>query len=249
MPELPEVEMVVRGLRDDVVGRTFTGFSSTWPRQIAPHSSEDFAARIAGQGIRQLWRRAKYIVFDLSDDVLLIHLKMTGRLYVAGTGQTFEDDRWVRAVFGMVDDITANIGPEPLSDEFTLTVFQERLARRKGTVKPLLLNQSFLAGVGNIYADEALWLARIDPRRQASTLNRDEVEALYETIRRTLADGIEHEGASVDWYRKPDGRTGSQQNHFAVYDQAGQPCPRCGTPIQKIWLAQRGTHFCPACQS
>jgi formamidopyrimidine-DNA glycosylase len=123
------------------------------------------------------------------------------------------------------------------------------LARRKGTIKPLLLNQSFLAGVGNIYADEALWLARIDPRRQASTLNRDEVEALYEAIRRTLADGIEHEGASVDWYLKPDGTTGSQQNHFAVYDREGHPCPRCGTPTQKIWLAQRGTHFCPACQS
>ena len=117
-----------------------------------------------------------------------------------------------------------------------------------GTLKPLLLNQTFLAGVGNIYADEALWLAQIDPRRKADTLEAGEIERLYDAIRQALSSGIQHEGATIGWYRKPDGTSGESQNHFNVYDRADEACLRCGEPVHKVTLGQRGTHFCPACQ-
>ena len=270
MPELPEVEMVVRGLRDDLVGRTFTRAHIHWAREIGTPDPEQFAARIAGQKVERLDRRAKYIVAILSGGALLIHLKMTGRLYVAEPGDVVAGDRWVRVSLSMNDGkelrfsdsrkfgrmylvdameaITSNLGPEPLSDEFTLAVFRGLIGKRKGVIKPLLLNQTFVAGVGNIYADEALWRAQINPQRQASTLSDYETKKLYQAVRKVLSDGIRHEGASVQWYRKPDGSEGQSQNHFSVYDQEDRPCPRCGTPIRKIWLAQRGTHFCPACQ-
>jgi formamidopyrimidine-DNA glycosylase len=269
MPELPEVESVVRGLRDDVVGCSFTCFETTWPRQIRPYTPKAFASRLVGQRIITLGRRAKYIVFTLSDDVLFVHLKMTGRLYIKEKWPD-EDDTYVRARFGLDDgnellfsdmrkfgriqlvadaeEITGSLGPEPLSDSFTLDDFRDRLTQRQGTIKPLLMNQQFVAGVGNIYADESLWLARIDPRRKADTLNSEEIERLYDAIRKVLEAGIAREGASVNWYRKPDGTTGSQQNYFYVYDQVDKPCPRCGSLVHKIRLGQRGTHFCPTCQ-
>jgi formamidopyrimidine-DNA glycosylase len=148
-----------------------------------------------------------------------------------------------------IEDVAGSLGPEPLDEAFTLSAFRARIAGRAGTIKPLLLNQAFIAGVGNIYADEALWRAQIDPRRKASTLGASEVAALYEAIQAALRDGITYEGASINWYRKPDGSTGDSQNHFNVYGREDEPCARCGTPIQKTWLAQRGTHFCPRCQS
>jgi len=234
MPELPEVETVVRGLRPDVVGRTFTGADVAWPREITGMTHQAFAARLAGQRVESLDRRGKYVVFRLSADFLLVHLKMTGRLYVARPGQAVGgDDRWVRVTLPMDDgrelrfsdsrkfgrmtlaarleDVTGALGPEPLEKAFTLKAFRARIAGRDGALKPLLLNQAFLAGVGNIY-------------------------------------GIRYEGASVNWYRKPDGSEGDSQNHFNVYGREDEPCSRCGTPIRKIWLAQRGTHFCPHCQ-
>src|SRR5574341_2685236 len=219
MPELPEVETVVRGLREDVIGRTITGMQVSWTRELAGLGPIEFADRVIGQRIEGLHRRGKYIVFELTHDVMLIHLKMSGRLYVADVGQVTDNDRWTRVAFQLDSgrelrfsharkfgrvylvadeaDVTGKLGPEPLSDDFSLNQFASLIGARRGVIKSLLLNQSFLAGVGNIYADEALWLARIDPRRQASTRNRDEVEALYETIRRTLADGIEHEAEAV----------------------------------------------------
>lgn len=271
MPELPEVEMVVRGLRPDVINRTFTGAEVHWPKEIAVHTAEVFASRLAGQRVESLDRRGKYIAFRLSDDFLLVHLKMTGRLYVAKPGETVGgDDRWVRVSLPMDDgrelrfsdarkfgrmflaaqmeEITGALGPEPLEGDFTPEAFQELIAGRNGLIKPLLLNQAFIAGVGNIYADEALWRAQIDPRRKANTLKPDEIVALYAAIQAALRDGITYEGASINWYRKPDGSTGESQNHFNAYDREGEPCNRCGATIQKIWLVQRGTHFCPRCQ-
>ena len=271
MPELPEVEMVVRGLRDDVIGRRLGGAEVDWPPQLGDVDPEHFSARLSGQQIESLARRGKYIVFTLSDDVLIIHLRMTGRLYIANPEDFSDADRWLRVRFPLddgrelrfsdlrklgrlylvadSDEVLGGLGPEPLEDAFTPEVFRERLANRSGVLKPLLLNQSFVAGVGNIYADEALWRARIDPRRRANTLEPDEINRLYEAIRAALAAGVNHEGASFSWYRKPDGTAGEFQNHFNAYNRAGDPCPRCGTPISKIWLAQRGTHFCPECQS
>lgn len=271
MPELPEVETVVRGLRPDVVGRTITAARVEWGPQVVKMPPDLFTGRLAGQRIQALRRRGKYIIFKLSDDVLIIHLKMTGRLYVLPASKARPDeDRWVRASF-MLDnshvlyfsdlrkfgrlyltidekEVTGSLGPEPLSDDFTLEWFTEQLARRSGTIKPLLMNQQFIAGIGNIYADESLWISLIDPRRKADTLKPEEIKRLYHATRQVLQDGIDHEGASVNWYRKPDGTEGEQQDHFNVYGREDQPCLRCGSPIHKIKLHQRGTHFCPVCQ-
>ena len=270
MPELPEVEIVARGLHGDVVGRSFVAVAIYWPRQIIPLSPQEFTSRLTGRRVQSLYRRGKYIVFALDEGALLIHLKMTGRLYVVPQGVSHPDDRWLRAVFEMDDghelrfsdprrfgrlllvnlaeEITGRLGPEPLSDDFTLEVFRTRLMVRQGTIKPLLLDQHFVAGVGNIYADEALWSAGVDPRRKVDTLKPDEIDRLYTALRSVLLSGIEHQGASVNWYRKPDGTKGEQQDHFNVYDRAGKTCARCGAVIQKIRLGQRGTHYCPVCQ-
>lgn len=146
-------------------------------------------------------------------------------------------------------DIAPDLGPEPLEDDFTSELFRERLSGRTRIIKALLLDQSFLAGVGNIYADEALHRAGIHPLRTADGLSKAEIVRLYDMVRIVLREGIDYEGASINWYRKPDGTTGEAHEHFYVYDREGQPCLTCGHPIEKIRVAQRGTHFCPQCQS
>ena len=147
------------------------------------------------------------------------------------------------------EKLAPDLGPEPLEDGFTVPDFAERLAKRSAPIKAVLLDQTVVAGVGNIYADEALFRARIHPLRPAKTLRTDEITALHLAIREVLAAGIEEEGASVNWYRKPDGTPGNAQFFLAVYDREGKPCPVCGAPVEKIRVAQRGTHFCPHCQS
>jgi formamidopyrimidine-DNA glycosylase len=270
MPELPEVETVVRGLREDVVGGIFTNAVVHWPRELNTLSPEAFVDRLRGQRIEALKRRGKYIIFDLTHDAMLVHLKMSGRLYVAKPDVSLDDDRWSRVTFSLdgdrelrfsdarkfgrvylvadANEVVGQLGPEPLDDDFTPQVFLDRLARRHTTIKPLLLNQEFIAGIGNIYADEALWRARIDPRRKSDTLSVTEIERLYQAIRLSLQAGIDHQGSTFSWYRQPDGTPGSYQHHFLVYGRENKPCLNCGTPISKIWLGQRGTHFCSHCQ-
>jgi formamidopyrimidine-DNA glycosylase len=271
MPELPEVEMVVRGLREPLVGRTITSMWHDWDNTLRGMPPTDFAARIAGQKIESITRRAKYIVMLLRDDILMVHLKMTGRLYVADAAAIHEADKWVHVKFGLdngqelrfsdsrkfgrvylttsVEAVTGDLGPEPLEDVFTETVFRERLTGRGKVIKGLLLDQTFVAGTGNIYADEALHRAKIHPLRKSDTLTETEIAALYTSLRAALAAGINYEGASINWYRKPDGSEGKSQEHFFVYGRAGEPCHTCGALIEKIRVAQRGTHFCPVCQS
>lgn len=270
MPELPEVETVVRGLREPLIGRRVESMGYNWARTLQTPDAEEFAARIQGQTFRAVNRRAKYILCELDDNVLVVHLKMTGRLYVSDKDAQNEADRWVHfwldldgdkqlrfsdsrkfgrvALVDHIDTLAPHLGPEPLTDEFTLKVFRERLARHQKSIKALLLDQAFLAGVGNIYADEALLRSKIHPLRPANSLTRKEAEALHEAIRFVLEAGIEREGASVSWYRKPDGTLGKAQEYLLAYDRAGKPCYICGTPIEKIRVAQRGTHYCPTCQ-
>lgn len=270
MPELPEVETIVRGLRSDLTGRLITGAVVLWPRTVEPLPPDAFAARINGQRIEALDRRGKYAILRLSRDHLFIHLRMTGRLYITTAGQFHEADRWLRVMlllddgrelhfsdarkFGRLyltdrpEQVLGALGPEPLSEAFTPDLFRHLMTGRRGALKPLLVNQSFLAGIGNIYADEALWLAQLHPRRPVDTLTPEEIERLYYAIRTALREGIDHEGASVNWYRKPDGSAGEQQDHFKAYGQRGKPCPRCATPIERMTLGQRGTYFCPHCQ-
>lgn len=270
MPELPEVETVVRGLREPLIGRTVVSMWFDWDRTVKTPDPVQFAARIAGQTFQSITRRAKYIVCKLDDDLLVVHLKMTGRLYVVPDEMVTNADRWMHfrlqldnghqlrfsdaRKFGFValtehlDAVTPLLGPEPLSDDFSPAVLHERLGKHKKAIKALLLDQAFLAGVGNIYADESLFLAKIHPRRPSNSLNEDEIALLYTTIRQVLEAGIEREGASINWYRKPDGTTGEAQLYFNVYDRAELPCVVCGGTISKIRVAQRGTHFCPVCQ-
>lgn len=270
MPELPEVEFYVRSLREPLIGRTITGVHVYWRRTIARPSAREFSQRLIGSTIRALDRRAKYFVFELSRDsvpqptgFLLVHLKMTGQLDVVSRERSI--DKHDRVIFDLDDgrrlrfndtrkfgrmhlvndpaEVTSRLGPEPLSDAFTPAVFQSRIQKRSGRLKSLLLDQTFVAGVGNIYADEALWLARLHPLRRADSLNDTEVRALYRGIRKALHDGIRHNGASFDWVY-PSGAYS-----FRVYDRAGKPCRRCKRPIQRVVIGQRSAHFCARCQS
>lgn len=272
MPELPEVETVVRGLREPLVGRTIESMWHDWERSIGLPTPNEFAARVRGQRVKAVTRRAKYIVVELEHDLLVVHLRMTGRLYVTPNETEHRVDKWVHVKFGLdqglelrfsdarkfgkvyltadLNEVIKNVGPEPLEDDFTLSVFEERLAGRSKVIKALLLDQSFIAGVGNIYADEALHRAGIHPQRQSDKLSATDKQRLRATIQAALRDGIRHEGASINWYRKPDGTPGDSQHHFYVYGREGELCRTCQSAhIVKIRVAQRGTHYCPNCQA
>ncbi len=268
MPELPEVETFVRALRKPLVGRTITGARNDWPRHIALPSPDELRRRITGRRIEAVDRRAKYLVFSLDDDeTLIIHLKMTGHLSV--TAAETAPDKYAHTVFELDDGrelrfrdprkfgrvylvrdpggILGPLGPEPLEGDFTAEALAARLAGRKRVLKPLLLDQTFIAGIGNIYADEALFHRAAAPRR-SDTLTESETIALHAAIRRVLAMGIEREGASISNYVKADGEMGDMQNALAVFRRTGQSCYTCGAPIERIVLGGRSTHFCPNCQ-
>ena len=270
MPELPEVETTVRALRDLVVGRTITEVRNYWPRHIDRPDPAELQRRIHGQQIEAISRRAKYLVFHLSGgDYLIIHLRMTGHLSVVGrdadhhkhvhtifafaNGQEmrFRDTRKFGRVYLVSDpdEVLAGLGPEPLAPTFTPEVLQERLNGRSRALKSLLLDQTFVAGIGNIYADEALFYAGLHPRRPANALSDEEIGTLHAAIQKVLRMGIAREGASIDRYVKPDGSKGDMQNAVAVYKRTGAPCYTCQTPIERIPLNGRSTHFCPHCQT
>lgn len=270
MPELPEVETVVRGLREPLIGHQIQAMWHDWEKTIhSPHPAE-FAARVAGQTVHAIHRRAKYILIELDADVLMVHLKMSGRLYVAADDARHRADKWVHVRFQLdrgkqlrfsdsrkfgkvylTDDtekLLGHLGPEPLGKAFAPALFGERLQGRKRMIKPLLLDQNFIAGIGNIYADEALFRAGIHPTVRANQLTNQDIKLLHQAIRDSLHTGIRHEGASISWYLKPDGTKGDSQNHFYVYGRHSQPCKRCGAIINKIRVSQRGSHYCPGCQ-
>ncbi|MEK7276501.1 MAG: bifunctional DNA-formamidopyrimidine glycosylase/DNA-(apurinic or apyrimidinic site) lyase [Chloroflexota bacterium] len=264
MPELPEVETLVRELRAPCVGRRIEGVTLRWPRHIAAPSLREFKRDIRGQKITALERRGKYFVFTLTSGALLIHLKMSGDLEVVKRGAPpakhehtifhfdngqdlrFSDSRKFGRVY-LVDDpdeITGRLGPEPLARSFTSQKLWALFTSRRRPLKTLLLDQTVIAGVGNIYADESLHRARLHPERRSDTLTATEARALWQSVRHILNAAIKHNGSSIDWVY----RGGEHQNHFRVYDRAGEPCFNCGTPIRRMTLGGRGTHFCPHCQ-
>ncbi|MEK7682635.1 MAG: bifunctional DNA-formamidopyrimidine glycosylase/DNA-(apurinic or apyrimidinic site) lyase, partial [Chloroflexota bacterium] len=246
------------------VGQRIIGVSLRWPRHIVEPSPSSFGRRIRGQVIRDVDRRGKFIVLPLDRDSLMFHLMMSGDLFLSPPGTPrgrhdhtifrlasgwqlrFSDPRKFGRVFLVTDPETVlgRLGPEPLSNEFKTRDLQRILHHRKRILKPLLLDQAALAGLGNIYADEALHRAKLHPLRRSHTLDSAEVKALWKGIRATLRDGLRHNGASIDWVY----RGGDFQNHFRVYGREGEPCPRCGTAIERMIVGQRSTYSCPYCQ-
>ena len=308
MPELPEVEYTARQLREAIIGATIHETLVFWERTIGHPDLPDFLAQIADRDILSVRRRGKFLILDLSGELILtIHRRMTGNLlllppdweidtslktsdpfnwnikgplihrYSNGnaeitTDETSSDLLYCRVCFNLADgrrllftdprkfgrielwprereqEALKSLGTEPLSVDFTPELLAKSLAGRKGPIKQVLLNQEVIAGLGNIYADEALYYASIHPLRRANSLTPAEVQLLHEGIVSVLTLGIEHGGTSFSEYRDLWGEAGDNYNHVRVYHQQGKPCPRCGTPIERIVLAQRSTHFCPNCQ-
>jgi len=273
VPELPEVETVRIRLEPKLVGRTFERVRIDDPRLVRPYEPMEVAAELEGERVEALERRGKYLIVRFSSGrSLLIHLRMTGSLRHGAAG-SLEDDPYRRAVVRLDDGsdvayrdvrrfgtwlllepgelepyLDLRLGAEPLAGAFTPSGLAERLAGRRAPVKAALLDQRTLAGMGNIYVDEALWRARIHPLRPAGDLAPAEVKRLHPAIRASLEAGLERQGSTLRDYRLPDGESGSMQDEFKVYGRAGEPCDRCGTPIEKTRAGGRGTWYCPRCQ-
>jgi formamidopyrimidine-DNA glycosylase len=265
MPELPEVETIIRNLRPALLGKQILSSDLLWSRTLVSPSPAIFQKRIRDQQIQDIFRRAKFLQIKLSTAHLIIHLRMSGDLLVVlGGYQPAKHDRLILKLsqdgtlvfsdprkFGrvwLVDDpagIFQNLGPEPLSDGFTPAWLHAALQSQRRQLKPLLLDQSFLAGLGNIYTDEALHMARLHPLTPSDAVSMQEAEILWMAIREVLEEGIRRNGASIDWVY----RGGDFQNHFRVYGRQGEACPVCGSAIQRIVVGQRGTHICPTCQA
>jgi formamidopyrimidine-DNA glycosylase len=273
MPELPEVETIRLELEPHLVGRRFERVEINDHRLVRPFEPMAVAAELEGERVTALERRGKYLIVRFeSGRALLVHLRMTGSLRHAEPG-SLPLDPYRRAVVRLDDGsdvayrdvrrfgtwlllepdeldpyLALRVGREPLERGFTTRRLGERLAGRRAPVKAALLDQRTVAGLGNIYVDEALWRAQVHPLRPAGTLDQDELARLTRGIKDALKAGIARQGASLRDYSTPDGRRGRMQEEFRVYGRAGEPCPRCGTPIDKIRAAGRGTWYCPSCQ-
>ncbi len=276
MPELPEVETIRAQLADRIPGRTFTRVEVHDAKLVGPATPEEFTEEVTGRSITGLDRRGKYLLIDLDgSDTLAVHLRMTGRLHWRAAGDEGEPERFLRARFHLDDGSTltfgdmrrfgrawivpgtpaereaywtARVGVEPLTPRFTAHVLTDLLEGRRGPIKAVLLNQALVAGLGNMYVDEALFQARIHPERPAGSLDRDELRRLHRAIRDRLAAAVAAGGASIDSYRDGLGEKGSMQDLLKVHLHKDEPCPRCGTTIVKTRVAQRGTYWCPRCQ-
>lgn len=261
MPELPEVECVVRSLRPIVEGRQLQRVELRSAR-VASSATAEEVARFAGSCVTGVGRRGKFILIHTEAGCCSIHLRMTGRLlwnarpgpytravFVFGHGSLLLDDvrqfARIEAGPGLAAAIAA-LGPEPF--ELTAGEFAARLRARRGRIKPLLLDQQFLAGLGNIYADESLHRARIHPLAAAARLSAARARSLHAAILEVLEEAIAAGGSSISDYVDAEGRAGRFQLLHRVYGRQGEPCLRCGAPVRRIVVAQRGTHYCPRCQ-
>lgn len=289
MPELPEVETTVKGLNSKVLKRTFIDVWSDWKKLVKrPKSFKDFKKEIKGKIIKKVWRRAKNVIFELSDGCsLLIHMKMTGHLLVGrwefnkmwealekGPLQEkingflhvmfFLDDGQMIALSDMRKFAKVELwktrelltskeflewGPEPLEESFTLEKFKERFKDRRGKVKQVIMMPTVIAGIGNIYASEALWWAKIHPQKDVSRLSEKELGFLYHAIQKVLRAGIDFGGDSFSDYRNVDGQPGTFEGKKKAYQREGQKCSRCKTPIKRLVIGARSAFFCPNCQA
>ena len=274
MPELPEVQTLVNDLNTaKLIGNTIRAAKVFWPRTIAEPSPGLFCRRIKGQRFTAIRRRGKYLVFEIADgQTMLLHLRMSGRLHLVPAGIprnkhehvifSFDDGRQLRfqdtRKFGRLHlvknpkRILDRLGPEPLAAGFTAATLANRLKHRKRLLKPLLLDQTFIAGLGNIYADEALWEAKLHPCRLAVTLSTSETKVLHRTIRRVLKRGLKNLGTTLgtgkgNFYSVAN-RRGRNKDVLKVFRRTDLPCPRCESPIERIIVGQRSTHICSNCQ-
>jgi formamidopyrimidine-DNA glycosylase len=270
MPELPEVETIARRLRTGcggepaLVGREILAVEIRHPKPVAVPTPEEARARMRGQRFVEISRRGKFLVCRLTRDYLLVHLRMSGDLQLFRAGEPprkhdhvvwhldggwdlrYHDPRrfgriWVVST---PEAVLGALGPEPLAPQFTSAQLEGMLRGRKRQLKPLLLDQTFIAGIGNIYADEALHRARLHPLRRSDSLRKEEAARLWRGIRAALRVGIAQDGASIDWVY----RGGDFQNHFRAYGREGDPCLKCGAKIRHITVGQRSTYYCPRCQ-
>lgn len=270
MPELPEVETIRRGLlaggasTPSLLNQRVSAVSILWEKTIALPSAQEFARNLTGKSIRDFGRRGKFLLTALDDAFLIFHLRMSGDLnvrpsltefhphdrlilhFASGWDLAFNDTRKFGRVWLTADPQTVlgSLGPEPFDAALTREAFHAMLHARSRQLKPLLLDQSFISGLGNIYTDEALFSAGLHPLRSSSSLSEQEADALLTAIRLVLTRAIQEHGSSIDWVY----RGGNFQNHFQVYQRTGERCSRCGEIIQKSIIGQRGSHYCPACQ-
>jgi formamidopyrimidine-DNA glycosylase len=269
MPELPEVEVIARGLDAWLPGQIIQAVAVFWPRSVACPAPESFAGRLAGRRIGPVGRRGKFVHISLDDGAhLFVHLRMTGTLcrtpaeepltpYVRAQFRLagpcdlrFADTRKFGRLYLAHDprQVVGDLGPEPLGEDFTAEWLTEALAGRRTRLKPLLLDQRFIAGLGNIYVDESLYLAGLHPLRPADSLEPADGRRLHAAIQEVLRDAIARRGTTLRSYRDAEGDHGENQGFLRAYGRTGLPCRRCGRPIERIIVGQRSTHFCPDCQ-
>jgi formamidopyrimidine-DNA glycosylase len=272
MPELPEVETIKEDLRGLVVGSKIEEAAVLDPSLVEQPSTEEFVRRLGGASITGARRRAKHLIVELgSGDSLVFQLKIGGQLllvppveepetalmlvlHLDGERRIFLRDEtgFTRARLldaGELKERLSTLGPEPLGEGFEAGYLPRKVGSRRAQIKPLLLDQKVVSGIGNIYVDEILYDARLHPRRRANTLSEGEWEALYGAIRSNLTAGVEHRGTTVRLYRDVLNRPGGHQNHLRVFEKHGRPCPRCGGEIVREKVGGRPSHFCPACQA
>lgn len=271
MPELPEVETFRRHLLQgnagspSILGKKIKDAELLWEGSLASPTPEEFKSRIRGQFITGIGRRGKNLLIRLSRDTMIIHLRMSGELVVeektALPGKHYRlivnfSDKYRLAFnnirkFGRIwltadpDSLIGNLGPEPLGDDFTPEILRQLLLSHSRQLKYFLLDQEIIAGIGNIYTDEALYRAKLHPARKSNTLDYNEAHLLWKSIREVLGEGIQNQGSSIDWMYKG----GDYQKYLSVYNLEGEPCKQCKTPIKRIKIAQRSTYFCPTCQT
>ena len=273
MPELPEVETVRRSLIDKIVGQRIRSLRvGDFPGVLAADRVEDVLARIAGRAVLGVRRRAKYLIIDLDDETaIVIHLRMTGRLsavpheepplrferlaieFTNGQDLRFSDQRKFGRVIHVhgddLDRLEQRLGREPLERGFSAAWLHERLRRRTGKIKPVLLDQGLIGGLGNIYVDESLFRAGIHPERRANTLTPEEVRRLHRAIRGVLRAAVDGRGTTLSSFEDAEGNRGRYGGALLVYGHGGKsPCPRCGTLLERAVVGGRGTSFCPRCQ-
>ena len=267
MPELPEVQTVVNHIRDELIGKTIIGIIPMWEKSLHNFKPKDLSIKNKKNIILDVTRRAKFIIIDLGDFIIAVHLRMTGKLYIQkgssipkytraiiklenSKGLIFDDTRKFGRIYlyKNLTEIDSKHGPEPLGKEFTDEWLYDNLKKRDRNIKALLLDQSFIAGLGNIYVDEILWESGIHPNSISSAISKTKVSLLQNSIQNILKKAIHNHGTTIMSFSFLNGRVGNYRNELKIFGKQGQPCKACRNLIKKIKVAGRGTHICSTCQ-